>query len=69
MIPPYFHDGSAATLPQAVRIMAQVQFGIKLSNQEEESIAAIPQSLTGTLHSDFVAASVLPPGAFHPVQQ
>jgi len=67
VIPPYFHDGSAATLPQAVRNMAQVQLGKKLSDQEEDSIAAVPQSLAGTLPSNFVAAPVLPPGAFHPV--
>lgn len=54
---------------QAVRIMAQVQPGKELGDQQEKSIAAFPQSLTGTLPSNFVAAPVLPPVAFHPVQQ
>ena len=27
MTPPYFHDGSVATLPAAVRVMARVQLG------------------------------------------
>jgi cytochrome c peroxidase len=34
MTPPYFHDGSAPTLPQAVRIMGKVQLGKELTEQE-----------------------------------
>ncbi|MDX2085068.1 MAG: cytochrome c peroxidase [Candidatus Melainabacteria bacterium] len=45
---PYFHDGSAATLEEAVRVMAQVQLGKKLSQSDVEAIVAFLESLTGT---------------------
>lgn len=58
--PPYFHDGSVATLPQAVRIMAQLQLGKTLSDEEVTHIVAFLESLTGNIPADFAQAPVLP---------
>jgi cytochrome c peroxidase len=44
---PYFHDGSAATLPEAVRTMARSQLGRTLRDHEVEAIVAFLHSLTG----------------------
>ncbi len=64
MAPPYFHDGSVRTLPEAVRIMAKVQLGKDLSDQEKNDVVALLDSLTGELPADFVQAPVLPAAAF-----
>lgn len=47
MTAPYFHDGSAATLEEAVRTMARVQLDTKLSNKEVADIVAFLETLTG----------------------
>ncbi len=44
---PYFHDGAAATLSQAVEIMGQIQLGKKFTSVENASIVAFLKSLTG----------------------
>jgi cytochrome c peroxidase len=44
---PYFHDGEAATLTQAVETMARIQLGKKLSDKENASIVAFLKTLTG----------------------
>lgn len=44
---PYFHDGSAATLEQAVAVMARYQLGRQLADAEAEAIAAFLRTLTG----------------------
>ena len=44
---PYFHDGSVAKLEDAVRIMADVQLGKKLTERESAAIIAFLQSLSG----------------------
>jgi cytochrome c peroxidase len=67
MTPPYFHDGSVATLPQAVRVMARVQLGKKLSDADTDDIVAFLNSLTGTLPKDFAEAPILPAAAFRGV--
>ena len=64
MTPPYFHDGSVATLPQAVRVMARVQLGKQLSDEDVNDIVAFLNSLTGPLPKDFAAAPILPAAAF-----
>ena len=46
---PYFHNGSARTLEDAVRIMATVQLKKELSDQQVADIVAFLHSLTGTL--------------------
>jgi cytochrome c peroxidase len=66
MTPPYFHDGSARSLSEAVRIMAKVQLGKTLSHQETNAIARFLGSLTGSLPQSFAEAPVLAPAGFAP---
>ena len=44
---PYFHDGEAATLTQAVDTMARLQLGKTLSKEENIKIVAFLKTLTG----------------------
>lgn len=44
---PYFHDGSVATLEQAVTLMARLQLGHTLPAEEVRLIAAFLRTLTG----------------------
>ncbi len=44
---PYFHDGSAATLDEAVRRMARAQLGEDMSQTQIRTIVAFLQTLTG----------------------
>ncbi len=64
MTPPYFHDGAINTLPEAVRIMAKVQLGKDLAQQDIANIVAFLGSLTGQLPDNFRELPVLPPSAF-----
>jgi cytochrome c peroxidase len=50
LTPPYFHDGSAATLADAVRMMAKYQLGRQLNDDEVESIVEFLKTLTGQLN-------------------
>jgi cytochrome c peroxidase len=45
---PYFHDGSAATLAEAVETMARSQLGRELSGEDIARIVAFLDTLTGT---------------------
>jgi len=53
---PYFHDGSAATLGDAVRKMAAAQLDQDLSDQQVQAITAFLQTLTGTYRGAPVVA-------------
>lgn len=44
---PYFHDGSAPTLPRAVQVMARYQLGRTLTGDQVDSIVAFITSLAG----------------------
>ena len=55
--PPYFHDGSAPTLPKAVRKMAIAQLDQTLSDQQIEAIVAFLNTLTGTYRGVPVTAA------------
>ncbi|MDF1583944.1 MAG: cytochrome-c peroxidase [Methyloprofundus sp.] len=44
---PYFHNGSVKTLEKAVKVMAKVQLGKQLSNEETADIVAFLSALTG----------------------
>jgi cytochrome c peroxidase len=68
MTPPYFHDGSVATLPEAVKVMARVQLGVTLNDIDTRDIIAFLESLTGELPANFATAPVLPSGAGAPVK-
>jgi cytochrome c peroxidase len=46
--PPYFHDGSAPTLHEAVRRMGAAQLDRMLSDQQIDAIVAFLRTLTGT---------------------
>ena len=68
MTPPYFHDGSVATLPEAVKVMARVQLGVTLSDADTRDIVAFLENLTGELPASFATAPVLPSGAVAPAK-
>jgi cytochrome c peroxidase len=60
---PYFHDGSARTLNEAVQMMGKHQLGLELADTEVSSIVAWLGSLTGTPRADYIAEPALPPDA------
>jgi len=49
---PYFHDGSVATLEEAVRLMGKHQLGRDLNQEDTASIVTFLRSLTGKLPAD-----------------
>jgi cytochrome c peroxidase len=51
---PYFHDGSAATLPEAVRAMGIAQLSRVLSDQQITGIVGFLYTLTGTYRNQMV---------------
>jgi cytochrome c peroxidase len=55
--PPYFHDGSAPTLDDAVRKMGAAQLNSTLTDQQVTAIVAYLQTLTGQYRGAFVGAS------------
>jgi cytochrome c peroxidase len=56
---PYFHDGAAETLTQAVEVMGRVQLGRRFTDAENARIVAFLKTLTGDQPS-FVLP-ILPP--------
>lgn len=46
---PYFHDGSAAVLTEAIGVMGRFQLGRELASEDVGAIAAFLESLTGRL--------------------
>jgi cytochrome c peroxidase len=57
---PYFHDGSAKTLPEAIKLMARHQVGKELTDAEVASIATFLGALSGDAPAELVAAPELP---------
>jgi len=55
--PPYFHDGSAPTLSEAVRRMASAQLDRTLSDQQIDAIVAFLGTLTGTYRAAAVSGA------------
>jgi cytochrome c peroxidase len=55
--PPYFQDGSAATLHDAVRKMAYAQLDTTLSDEQTDLIVAFLKTLTGTYRGHPVVAA------------
>ena len=55
--PPYFHDGSAQTLDDAVRKMGLAQLNSTLTGQQVKAIVAYLQTLTGNYRGTPVGAS------------
>lgn len=58
---PYFHDGSVSSLEQAVKMMAEHQRGIQLSDEQATSIVTFLKALTGELPTDYIKKLELPP--------
>ncbi|MEW7991783.1 MAG: cytochrome-c peroxidase [Candidatus Thiodiazotropha sp.] len=56
---PYFHDGEAETLTEAVDVMGRLQLGKKFSDKENAQIVAFLKSLTGDQPS--FQMPILPP--------
>jgi cytochrome c peroxidase len=46
---PYFHNGSVATLDEAVLVMAKTQLNIDLKKEDVADIVAFLNSLTGKM--------------------
>jgi|GEM_PF-134545 len=44
---PYFHNGAVESLPEAVRVMAEVELDVKLTNEEVSDIVAFLTALDG----------------------
>jgi cytochrome c peroxidase len=63
MTAPYFHDGSAKTLNEAVHMMARHQLGVELDDEEARELEAWLGSLTGDIPLEYIKPPVLPPGA------
>ena len=57
---PYYHDGSIATLEEAVRQMADHQLAQTLSKEEVGSIATFLKALTGELPTGYIKEPPLP---------
>lgn len=57
---PYFHDGSVATLDEAVLLMAKHQLGKSLTPEQVASIRTFLGALTGPLDAGYITAPTLP---------
>jgi cytochrome c peroxidase len=57
---PYFHDGSVATLDQAIRDMGVHQRGTTLTDAQVKSIEAWMNSLTGQIPTSYIKPPELP---------
>jgi cytochrome c peroxidase len=58
---PYFHDGAANTLTEAVDVMGRIQLGKKFTKEENDKIVAFLKTLTGDQPS--FQLPILPPSA------
>jgi cytochrome c peroxidase len=60
---PYFHDGSAATLPEAVKAMGVAQLDRVLTDRQISAIVAFLNALTGTYRDEPVKQAAAAPRA------
>lgn len=58
---PYFHDGAANTLPEAVNTMGRIQLGKKFTPEENAKIVAFLKTLTGDQPQ--IVLPILPPSS------
>lgn len=64
---PYFHDGSAATLPDAVKLMGVAQLDRALTDEQIAAIVAFLNTLTGVYRGQAVRPATAPQApAAHP---
>ncbi len=61
MTGPWFHDASATTLEQAVRMMAEHQLGKTPTDDQVKSVVAWLGALTGEIPKDYIKQPTLPP--------
>lgn len=64
--PPYFHDGSAPTLPEAVKAMGIAQLDRVLTDQQIAAIVAFLNTLTGAYRGQEVRPAAITPRAVGP---
>jgi cytochrome c peroxidase len=64
--PPFFHDGSVATLGEAIRVMAKAQLGRDLADNDVADIEAFLHSLTGDVPAIFAQVPSLPVTPYKP---
>ena len=57
---PYFHDGSVATLDEAIRNMAVHQRGVTLTDARVKSIETWMASMTGQVPTSYIQSPTLP---------
>jgi cytochrome c peroxidase len=57
---PYYHDGSVATLQQAVKMMGEFQLGKTLSQTDIQQITAFMKTLTGEIPTEYIKRPKLP---------
>jgi cytochrome c peroxidase len=50
---PYFHDGSVAALHDAVAVMADVQLGVVLDEEQRRTLVAFLKSLSGAVPKNY----------------
>jgi cytochrome c peroxidase len=60
---PYFHDGSAPTLPEAIKAMGIAQLDRELTDQQIAAIVAFLYTLTGTYRGQIVGPASATPRA------
>ncbi|MBM3973758.1 MAG: c-type cytochrome [Planctomycetes bacterium] len=53
---PYCHDGKVATLEEAIKMMADIQLGKTLTDEELRGLVAFMKALTGKLPEEHAAA-------------
>jgi cytochrome c peroxidase len=58
---PYFHDGGAATLEDAVQVMGQLQLGRDYPKAQVDDLVAFLKTLTG--RQPDVGLPILPPSS------
>ena len=58
---PYFHDGEAATLTQAVDVMGRLQLGRTFTPDENAKLVAFLKTLTGK--QPHIVLPILPPSS------
>lgn len=58
---PYFHDGSVATLEEAISLMAEHQLGRTLTPEQVGEIVTFLESTTGEIPTAYIQKPVLPP--------
>jgi cytochrome c peroxidase len=57
---PYYHDGSVATLEQAVKMMGDFQLGKTLSHTDIQQITSFMKTLTGEIPREYIKPPKLP---------